>query len=57
MLLGATGVKAVHKYIGEIEPWCQFQQPFMSSFYAPRSQKFKKTDGLSVFLPFWDLCA
>jgi len=27
-LLGATRVKAVRKYVGEIEPWCQYHQHF-----------------------------
>jgi len=26
LLLGATGVKAIRKYVGEIEPRCQFYQ-------------------------------
>jgi len=33
-LLGATGVKAVHKYVGEIEPWCQFHQCFTGAFFV-----------------------
>ncbi len=32
-LLGATGVKAVHKYVGEIEPWGQFHQHFTRAFF------------------------
>jgi len=41
-LLGATGVKAVRKYVGEIEPRCQFHQCSMSSFCTSRSPKRKK---------------
>jgi len=32
--LGATGVKAVSKYVGEIEPRCQFHQHFTCNFFA-----------------------
>jgi len=48
--LGATGIKAAYKYVGEIEPRGRFNQHLMSSFYACRSQKRKKeTDDLTVF--------
>jgi len=40
--LGSTTVKAKSKYVGEIDPWCQFHQRSMSSFCASRSQKRKK---------------
>ena len=43
--------------IGHQPAWCQFHQHFMSSFYAPRSQKRKKTLNSSSFLRFQDLCA
>jgi len=33
MLLGATGVKAVGKYVDEIDYRCQFHHHFMSSFF------------------------
>ncbi len=41
-LLGAKAVKAVCKYVGEIEPRGQFHQSSMSSLLVPRSQKRKK---------------
>jgi len=41
-LLGATGIKAVHEYVGEIKPRCQSHQHSTRSFYACRSQKRKK---------------
>jgi len=41
-LLGATGVKAVRKYVGEIDPQSQFHKRSTSSFCARRSQKCKK---------------
>ncbi len=34
------------------EIWCQFHQRFKSSFYKHRSQKFKKTDSLTIFFAF-----
>ena len=37
--------------------WFQFHQQFTCSFYAPRSQKRKKTVKSSSFLCFWDLWA
>ncbi len=42
IVCGATGVKAFHKYVGKINPRCQFHQHSTSSFYACRSQKRKK---------------
>ncbi len=33
-----------------------FHKHFTRSFYASRSQKHQKTDGLTIFLCFWDLC-
>jgi len=34
--LGATGVKAAPKYVGEIGPWCQFLQHSVNSYCASR---------------------
>ncbi len=44
-LLGSTGVRVVRKYVGKIEPWCQFYQHFTSAFFAdilaPKITKLK----------------
>jgi hypothetical protein len=41
MLLGATGVNAVRKYVGEIEPWCQLMssRPHRKKMQLYRSHK------------------
>jgi hypothetical protein len=33
-LLGSTRVKAAHKHVGEIDPWCQFHQRFLRAFFV-----------------------
>jgi len=53
-LLGATGVKAAWKFVGEIEPRGQFHQCSMSSFWSRKSQKRKKLTNWQTFLRFWD---
>jgi hypothetical protein len=40
----------------EIYLWGWFHQHFTCNFYANRSQNCKKTDSLTVFLWFCDLC-
>jgi len=37
MLLGATGIKAVRKYVGEIEPCRQFHQLHTRTFFVRTS--------------------
>ncbi len=50
MFWRATGVKAVSRYVDEIDPCSQFHQHSMSSFYAHKSRKRKKTLNLSFFV-------
>ncbi len=38
-LLGSAHIKAACKQVGEIDPWDQYHQHFMSSFYVRRSRK------------------
>jgi len=53
-LLGATSIKAVCKYVDEIEPRCQFHQHFTYRFIVRGAQNRKKTVKSSVFLRFQD---
>jgi hypothetical protein len=49
--------KMLAKNVDEIDSWGQFHQQFTRIFFMRRSQKFNKTDGLTVFLNFWNLAA
>jgi len=55
-LLGSAHVKAARKMLMKYITGVNFTNMFTSSFYLLRSQRYKNTVKLTVFLCFWDLC-
>ncbi len=52
MLLGATSVKAACKYVGEIDPWGQFQHAYVQLLPTLIPKAPKDTEILTEFLRF-----
>jgi len=46
------GVKAVRKYVNEIDPWGQFHHLFTCSFCSNVPKALKDTDDLTFYLHF-----
>ncbi len=55
MLLGAAGIKAVHRTLMKLSPGVNSINVLQATFACADPKCAKKTDNLTVFLHCWDL--